>query len=273
MKTSYICGHCEAGFKDKPLYKAHIKQRCIRFLSLQTPRVFSSAVAIPKATKKQLGARVEAVVVRHRHSTQTAIELRRGKSHVTYIKLSLDNMRVEGMGIADFDSIYSPISDYPTGRAAKLYVGFITRLGGTEEALAELGKLVVITSKEKEMSNTKEAARKASTKPTKGVKTLSKNKSSESGGRKPRESAARMFRELIMEGRLTDDKIFDKVQAKFILQEEKRKIYVSYYRSNLKRAGKNPPEKKAIKKVPAKKKAIKKVPAKKKAIKKVSKKA
>lgn len=50
-----------------------------------------------------------------------------------------------------------------------------------------------------------------------------------------------MFQELIMEGKLTDAKIFTEVQSVFNLGEDKRH-YVKWYRSSLKKAGLNPPE-------------------------------
>lgn len=61
--------------------------------------------------------------------------------------------------------------------------------------------------------------------------------------RAPRDSAARMFQELIMQGELTDSEIFLTVQTKFGLDDSKTK-YVSWYRNHLKKAGKNPPARK-----------------------------
>ena len=49
-----------------------------------------------------------------------------------------------------------------------------------------------------------------------------------------------MFKTLIMEGRFTDDKIFEKVQAKFGLDEKKR-AYVAWYRNDLAKKGETPP--------------------------------
>jgi hypothetical protein len=70
-------------------------------------------------------------------------------------------------------------------------------------------------------------------------------KTAAKGGEKaPRESAAAMFTDLIMAGTLTDDKIFEKVQAKFGLSDDKRK-YVAWYRNKLTKDGKKPPAAKA----------------------------
>lgn len=57
------------------------------------------------------------------------------------------------------------------------------------------------------------------------------------------ETAADMFRALIREGKLTDDEIFKKVQAKFSLTDNKRS-YVGWYRNQLVKAGEKVPAKK-----------------------------
>lgn len=54
-------------------------------------------------------------------------------------------------------------------------------------------------------------------------------------------SASQMFQALIMEGKMSDDEIFDKVASEFGLDEKKRS-YVKWYRNNLKKKGLNPPE-------------------------------
>lgn len=56
--------------------------------------------------------------------------------------------------------------------------------------------------------------------------------------RKP--SAASRIRDLIMEGKLTDDKIFETAQKEFGLSDDKRG-YVPWYRNDLKKKGMNPP--------------------------------
>lgn len=56
----------------------------------------------------------------------------------------------------------------------------------------------------------------------------------------PRESAAQMFKDLIMEGKKTDDQIFAAVKAKFKLDDKKRS-YVAWYRNSLVKDGKKPP--------------------------------
>lgn len=58
--------------------------------------------------------------------------------------------------------------------------------------------------------------------------------------KKPHESAAGLFQDLIMEGELTDDQIFKRVQEKFSLDDSKRS-YVAWYRNYLKKRGKTIP--------------------------------
>lgn len=81
------------------------------------------------------------------------------------------------------------------------------------------------------------AAKKAK---VKAAKAAAKGKKKNGTGA-PRESASALFKELIMDGKLTDDKIFDKVKAKFGLDDKKRS-YVAWYRNALKKEGKKPPE-------------------------------
>lgn len=84
------------------------------------------------------------------------------------------------------------------------------------------------TEEEKEMAKAKANARQKK----------ADKKAGKAAG--PRESAAQMFQDLIMAGNLTDDKIFEKVQAKFGLSDDKRS-YVAWYRNKLKKDGKKPP--------------------------------
>jgi hypothetical protein len=84
------------------------------------------------------------------------------------------------------------------------------------------------TPTEKEIGMAKAKAKK------KAVKAAKK-----SGVAVPRESAAQMFKDLIMEGKKTDDQIFAAVKAKFKLDDKKRS-YVAWYRNALVKDGKKP---------------------------------
>ena len=50
-----------------------------------------------------------------------------------------------------------------------------------------------------------------------------------------------MFKELIISGELTDDKIFEQVKAQFGLDDSKRS-YVAWYRNNLRKKGVKVPD-------------------------------
>jgi hypothetical protein len=56
-----------------------------------------------------------------------------------------------------------------------------------------------------------------------------------------KENASQLFRDLIMEGKLTDDQIFAKAVQKYGLDAKKR-WYVSWYRYDLRKKGLNPPD-------------------------------
>lgn len=63
----------------------------------------------------------------------------------------------------------------------------------------------------------------------------------EAGDKKPRESAAGMFCDLIRDGKVSDDQIFAKVQERFGLDDKKRS-YVSWYRNYLRKNGETVPD-------------------------------
>lgn len=85
----------------------------------------------------------------------------------------------------------------------------------------------------------KTAAKKAAAKKP-AAKTAPKAKK-EAGDKKPRESAAGLFCDLIRAGKLSDDQIFAKVQEKFGLDDKKRS-YVSWYRNYLRKNGETVPD-------------------------------
>jgi hypothetical protein len=116
-----------------------------------------------------------------------------------------------------------------------------TFLAGLEELKAKLPELTNlkptdaaeprhIDDKEIDMAKAKKTKAKG--------KTAAAKKTGEA--KAPRETAASLFRELILKGGQTDDQIFAAVQKKFNLGDEKRS-YVAWYRNQLKKDGKNPP--------------------------------
>lgn len=155
-----------------------------------------------------------------------------------------------------FDRRYTKrLDDYPVARASKLYVSFAVVLGGSTEALEELGRITPISNKELEMAAAKKAAsaaekpapaakksakavesapaKKVAAKsaPTKAAAPVKSEKESA-----PRETAASMFQELLAMGKHTDAVIFEKVKAKFGLDDKKRS-YVGWYRNYMRKQG------------------------------------
>jgi predicted component of type VI protein secretion system len=177
-----------------------------------------------------------------------------------------EGLDVVSMTTKKFDEKYSPIPNYPIEKAAKLYTSYAVNLGATQAAVDALRKHTHMTEKEIHMATSKkaaasEAAKKPAAKPaakTAATKPAAKpvtkpaakpaatkpaakaEKSAAKPARERGETAAKMFQDLIMEGKLTDQRIFEKVAAKFNLDESKRG-YVNWYRNYLTKQGKNPP--------------------------------
>ena len=126
---------------------------------------------------------------------------------------------------------------FPTDKAAAIMVRRAKDVGATKEALDILGKFTTLTGQEIIMAKTD----------TKDTKTTTKTAPKDKAPAAPKEpkekrySAAQMFQDLIMEGKLTDSAIFAKVQEKFGL-DDKKAGYVKWYRNHLKKNGQNPPD-------------------------------
>ena len=193
--------------------------------------------------------------VRADHNRHTCIEVSREDGVVRYIPLSIEGFELCTMSAERFDAEFQPLPDYPVERAAKLYAEYATQLGGSTEAMRALASFTTVTQKDIDMATAKKAAAAAKTPavkkaapakkpiPGRGPKPAAKTKApkattKEPGERKP--SAANMFKDLIMEGNLTDAKIFEKVQKAFGLDDNKRS-YVKWYRNDLTKKGMKPP--------------------------------
>lgn len=185
----------------------------------------------------------------------TVIECERDSDTVKFIPFDAEEgLQVKKMATKDFDRKYKPLIDYPVERAAKLYLQYAVHLGATREALNYLGKHTQITQGEIAMATSKkntpvEEPKKVKAPEKKKVEKVEKvekikapaETKAKKTGEKPY-SAAQMFKDLIMEGKLTDDQIFKKVQAKFGLDDNKAG-YVKWYRNNLRKTGtKNVPD-------------------------------
>lgn len=196
------------------------------------------------------------------HQRRTCIQVERAGNVVKFIPLDVNlGLEVHSTSADSFDQRYKPMEEYPVVKACQLFVNYSQTLGATKEAMDYLGQIINISKQELDMATAKKqtaaetpvakpAVKKAApTKTTKVEKPATKAakpaaKPAKTGEKKP--SAAQMFQDLIMAGKLTDDQIFEKVQAEFGLDEKKRG-YVKWYRNHLKKQGANPPEAKVAK--------------------------
>lgn len=217
--------------------------------------------------KKTAAAAAPIVVPCHDHQRRTCLQVERVNGHVKFIPLDVsEGLQVHQTSADSFDQRFVPMVNYPAEKACQLYLGYSQNIGATKEALDYLGQVITVSKQEFDMA-TKKAA--AASKPTEEKRTTARRASNDKAeptkaGRRAtdpvvkttktapakagekRESAAQMFQDLIMAGKLTDDQIFEKVQEKFGLDEKKRG-YVKWYRNHLKKQGKNPPEAKVAK--------------------------
>jgi hypothetical protein len=154
-----------------------------------------------------------------------------------------------------FVELYQPLDDYPVERCAQLYAQYARTVGASPEAMEALGRLTKLSQKEIEMATAKKAStakvEKATKdvpaeKPAKAVKTPKVAAEKPAKAEKKGPSAAQMFKDLIMAGNLSDQKIFEKVQAAHGL-DDKKFSYVAWYRNDLTKKGANPPAAKAVK--------------------------
>ena len=214
------------------------------------------------ATKKTTSA----IMPCHDHNRRTCIQVERSAGLVKFIPLDIIlGLEVHSTSADSFDQRFTPMEGYPVEKACQLFSNYSQTLGATKEAMEYLGQVINVSKQELEMATTKKqtvaekpAAAKAAKPAVKKaaevkagrraidpvVKTKPAEKPAKPGEKKP--SAAQMFQDLIMAGKLTDDQIFEKVQAEFGLDEKKRG-YVKWYRNHLKKQGQNPPEAKVAK--------------------------
>ena len=192
---------------------------------------------------------------------RTCIQVERTGTHVKYIPLDVnEGLQVMTATANEFDQRYEPMVNYPAEKACQLFLNYSQTIGATKEALGYLGQIVNVSKQEADMATTKKTAateKAAATKtaakkaapakpaPAKAAAKPAAKPAAKKDGEK-KMSAAQMFQDLIMQGKLTDDQIFEKVQAQFGLDEKKRG-YVKWYRNHLRKQGANPPEAKVSK--------------------------
>jgi hypothetical protein len=194
---------------------------------------------------------------------RTCIEILHKNGLVHCIPLDINGLELVQMNEQTFNDTYKPMKDYPVEKAAKLYAAYAADIGGSPEVMKALASIIPLSTQEIQMATAKKAsAAKAVKEETKPVKKVAAEKPAKTAVKKvvaekpakaakaaPKKaatgekthSAANMFKDLIMEGKLTDDQIFAKVQKEFGLDDNK-KSYVRWYRNDLTKKGMNPPE-------------------------------
>lgn len=214
--------------------------------------------------RKQTATKTEpSIVACCDHQRRTCLQVERLDGTTKYIPLDIvGGLRVQTMSTSEFDRRYQPMVNYPAEKACQLYLGYSQNIGASKEALEYLGQVINVSKQEFEMATKKQqaASQPEEKRTTKGRRETNGAEKPAKAGRRAvdpvvkvpakktgeKMSAAQMFQDLIMQGKLTDDQIFEKVQAEFGLDEKKRG-YVKWYRNHLKKQGKNPPEPKVAK--------------------------
>lgn len=192
--------------------------------------------------------------VYHDFQRRTCLLVSKG-DQVKFIPLDIsDGFQVHETTMVSFEQRYTCMPDYPLDKAAQLYLNYALAVGATHEVVDYLSQIITVTeedrtvatSKRSEKPAPKKKAVKAEIKSTrrkrvkkpevekKPVRKRSTRRTKKAESSTEYKSAAAMFQGLIMEGRLTDDEIFEQVQSTFGLDDKKRS-YVTWYRNNLKK--------------------------------------
>lgn len=214
----------------------------------ETDSILSSIIekALTEKDFKMKKVKTTAIVHIDDHR-RTCIEIYRKNGDVHYIAVEYgESIEIHQEQEKDFDKRFKLLEEYPVEKAARLFVEYAKYLGATEPALNKLAQLCNLSKSEKEaiMATAKKSAKKTEaakptkkepSKPAKPIVKKAPAVKKESG------SAAQMFKDLIMAGKMTDDQIFKKVQEKFGLSDNKRS-YVNWYRKHLEKQGAKPPK-------------------------------
>jgi len=205
------------------------------------------------ATKKKPVAEAFTMSACHDRQRRTCIQVHRDEDVVKYIPLDIvTGLEVHTTSVDSFDQRFTPMGGYPIEKACKLYLGYSQDIGASKAALDYLGQIINVSKQESDMATKKKVAVAEKPVPAKKVaakaakpaakaapaKKVVAKPAAKTGEKKP--SAAQMFQDLIMAGKLTDDQIFEAVQAEFGLDEKKRG-YVKWYRNHLTKLGMKPP--------------------------------
>lgn len=183
------------------------------------------------------------VFVNAKYKTCIAIERRAEGYLIVHVTMN-KGVVLERIPVPHFEGEWRFSDTSSVSRAAQVYAEYSQYLGGTDEALAVLQQFTTLTQQEVLMAKKKADERANPVVPASSAKGKALAKAAvaraEKGKGQKKETSKAMFDQLIMDGKLTDDQIFAKVQEKFGLPKKARG-YVSWYRRKLKQDGKNPP--------------------------------
>lgn len=190
-------------------------------------------------TKKVLKPKYPGVFINAAYKTYLAFERKDGKTR----GLQILNSGLQIISVPDpiFDKDYRFCAEHLIDRAAEICAEFMKYLGASDEAIEVLKTFRKLTTEEITMAKATAKKRVDPEVPASSAKGKAKAAKAKKGPVTREQTASRMFQQLIMEGKLTDDQIFAKVKTEFGLDDKKRG-YVAWYRNHLKKNGSNPPE-------------------------------
>jgi hypothetical protein len=170
------------------------------------------------------------------HNSRTCLKVDEQDGMIIFIPLEITGFTVHRTSVESFWRRYEYLVDYPINRACELYANYCRNLGAEKKALDYLAMVIDIPEELYELATARQGTvGEELTSSPNSTKRVKRSKGNSKG------SAAARFRELIMEGKLTDDEIFTVVQGEFGL-DSNRRSYVQWYRKELVKKGQNPPE-------------------------------
>lgn len=200
--------------------------------------LFSEDWSVPKRSEgKQFN--VTAPAVWRTLSSRTCIVLKVKDEEVSFIAMTVDEpFNVQTVDMKTFTTWYPEPIEYPVERAARLFVEYARNNGATDEVLEALKPHTEITKEEMEMARKKAADKANKVTEPKGKKDK-KPSAKKAVDKKPRVSAANLYRENIMAGK-SSAQIVAAVNRQ--IPGKGREDYVRWYYNDLIKKGESPPE-------------------------------
>lgn len=173
----------------------------------------------------------------------TAIVFYKGTKNLRFLALDAGGMAIQYWPIDKFQAEYGVMVGYPLKKAVDHYKRAAAEFGATAAVQAALEQLSNGAINVAQLDAEENVMAKAKTKAKESKKATKKAAAATngSGEKKQRGGLGSFIMDLVMAGKLTDADIVTKAQAQF----PKNKVgatYPSWYRSKLKKDGKNPPE-------------------------------